>query len=180
MTVDRLRYKVYLSLLASLAVVVHTVEAAIPTPLPGLKFGLANIITLAVIVLFGAGAGMTVTLLRIFVGTVLTGTFLSPSFFLAASGGIASTIVLAAAYRHLGSRFSLIGISVMGAWTHTIVQVTVAYLILVKHFQVFLLLPIFLTFSVFAGLLSGLGTHYLVIHLRDVPGVRKMAEGAST
>ena len=173
---ERLRYKVYLSLLASLAIVVNVLEAAVPTPFPWLKFGFANIITLTAIALFGLKAGMTITLLRVFVGTLLMGTFLTPSFFLAISGGVASTLVLGLTYKYLSNYFSLIGISIMGAYTHIIVQILVAYFVLIKHFQIFLLLPLFLIFSIFAGLLSGLGADFLVKHLKQVPNIRKMAE----
>jgi len=176
MILEKLRYRVYLSLLASLAIVIHTLESSIPTPFPWLKFGLANIITLSTIMLFGFKAGMTVTLLRVFIGTLLTGTMMTPSFFLALSGGIASTLVLAFLCRYLYPFFSVIGISIIGAYTHTLIQVVVAYLILIKHFQVFLLLPLFLLFSMLAGLLSGLGAEFLVRHLRDVPNIRIMAE----
>lgn len=172
---DRLRYKVYLSLLTSLAIVVHTLESSFPTPFPWLRFGLSNIITLAVIILFGLKAGITVTLLRIFIGSLLTGTFLTPTFFLAFSGGMASTVVLAFANRYFSSWFSIIGISIIGAYTHTFVQVLVAYFILIKHFQIFLLLPFFLTFSLFTGFVSGLGANYLIKYLREVPYIRNMA-----
>lgn len=171
---ERLRYKVFLSLLISMAIVIHTIESSIPTPFPWLRFGLANIVTLAVIVLFGLRAGLTVTIFRVFIGTLLMGTFLTPSFFLAISGGLASTLVLGLAYRYLGSYFSLIGISILGAYTHTLVQVLVAYFLLIKHFQIFLLLPVFLTFSLAAGFLSGLGADFLVRHLREVPGIRRL------
>ena len=176
MKIEALRYKVYLSLLASLAIVIHTLEAAFPTPFPWMKFGLANIITLAAIVLFGLRAGMTVTLLRVFVGSIVTGTFLTPAFLLALSGGVASTLVLAAAFRWLTPFFSIIGISIIGAYTHTLIQVLVAYLVLVRHFQIFLLLPLFLTFSLLAGLLSGIGAEFLVRHLRETPAIRVLRE----
>ena len=176
MRLAELRYKVYLSLLASLAIVIHTLESAVPTPFPWLKFGLANIITLTAVILFGLRAGMTVTLLRVFVGTLLTGTFLTPAFFLAASGGIASTLVLALAWRYLNGLFSVIGISILGAFTHTFVQVLVAYLILVKHLEIFLLLPLFLPLSLLGGVISGLGAQFLVRHLKEGPHIWEMIE----
>ncbi len=173
---EQLRYKIYISLLASLAIVIHALEASIPSPLPWIKFGLANIITLATIVMFGLKAGMTVTLIRVFVGTLLTGFFMTPAFFLALSGGVASTFVLAFAHKHFSNYFSIIGISIIGAFTHTIIQIIVAYLILIKHFQIFLTMPLFLTFSLIAGLVSGLGADFIVRHLKEVEGVRRMAE----
>lgn len=176
MTAERLRYKVYISLLTSLAIVIHALESSIPTPFPWLKFGFANIITLAAIIVFGFRAGLTVTILRVFVGTFIMGTFLTPAFFLAISGGVASTIVLAATYRYLHPVLSIIGISVLGAFTHTAVQIIVVYLLLVRHFQIFMLLPVFLTFSVLAGIINGLGADFFVRHLRELPKIREVAE----
>jgi heptaprenyl diphosphate synthase len=175
-SVEELRYKVFLSLLASMAIVIHAIESSIPTPFPWLKFGMANIVTLAVVVIFGLRAAMTVTILRVFIGTLLMGTFLTPAFFLAISGGVASTLVLAIAYRYLGRKFSTVGISVMGAFTHTSVQIVVAYLILIRHFQIFMLLPLFLIFSLLAGILSGLGAEFLIRHLKEVPNITKIAK----
>ena len=51
-----------------------------------------------------------------------------------------------------------------------------AYLILIKHFQIFLLLPLFLIFSMMSGLLSGLGAEFLIRHLKEVPNIRSMTE----
>ena len=176
MNVERLRYKVYLSLLASLAIVIHALETAIPTPFPWLKFGLSNIVTLTAIVIFGLRAGLFVTALRILVGSVIMGSFLTPAFFLSASGGLASALVLALAYKCRGRVFSIIGVSVIGAYAHTITQIVVAYLLLIRHYQVFLLLPLFLTFSLFSGIISGLGAFFLIRLLEDAPGIRGMAE----
>jgi len=174
MKVEQLRLNIYISLLASLAIVIHALESTIPSPLPWIKFGLANTITLAAIVMFGLKAGMTVTLTRVFVGTLLTGTFMTPAFFLALSGGVVSTLVLAFAYGRFSNYFSIIGISIIGAFTHTVVQIMVAYLILIKHFQVFLTMPVFLTFSLIAGLVSGLGADFIVRHLKEA-GISRIA-----
>lgn len=173
---EQLRYDIYISLMASLAIVIHAMEAAIPSPLPWVKFGLANTITLATIVMFGLKAGMTVTLTRVFIGTLLTGIFMTPAFFLALSGGVASTFVLAFAYKRFSNNFSIIGISILGAFTHTLVQIIVAYLILIRHFQIFLAMPLFLTFSLVAGLVSGLAADYIVRHLKEVEGIRRITE----
>ena len=54
---------------AALAIAVHVIEAAFPTPLPGIKPGLANVITLIVLLRHGAVAAVWVALLRVIGGS---------------------------------------------------------------------------------------------------------------
>jgi heptaprenyl diphosphate synthase len=65
------------------------VEAAIPSPLPGVKPGLANIVTLVVLQRLGMRAAVWVSLLRVVAGSLILGTFLSPSFVLSLCGALA-------------------------------------------------------------------------------------------
>src|SRR4030042_4632081 len=84
--------------LAAAAIGLTLAEAALPSPIPGVKPGLANIVTLAVLTRFGLRAAIWVGLLRVVAGSLLVGTFLSPPFFLSFSGAIASLAALAAAH----------------------------------------------------------------------------------
>ncbi len=61
-------------------------EAAIPSPLPGVKPGLANIIVLLVLMRYGWRDAAWVGLLRVFAGSIVFGQFLAPGFFLALTG----------------------------------------------------------------------------------------------
>ena len=76
------RDDVIIAALAALAITIHVAESALPSPLPGVKPGLANVITLVVFCIYGWRAAAWVSLLRILVGSILIGTFLSPTFFL--------------------------------------------------------------------------------------------------
>ena len=78
-----------------LGVILHRVEALLPLPTPWIKLGLANIMTMIALVFLGASAALTVTLLRIFLGSLLGGTFLGPTFFLSLTGGLAAWAVMA-------------------------------------------------------------------------------------
>ena len=71
-----------IALLVGLGVVLHRLEAMLPLPTPWVKLGLANIMTLVALVFLGFRAAVEVTLLRVLLGSVLGGTFLSPTFFL--------------------------------------------------------------------------------------------------
>jgi heptaprenyl diphosphate synthase len=71
-TFERTRRLAFLALLTAFAVALHTVEAGLPNPTPWLRLGLANIITLLTLVIYGFRDGMTVCVLRIFIGSIIT------------------------------------------------------------------------------------------------------------
>jgi len=66
--------------LAAAAVGLSLIDAAIPMPLPGVKPGLANIVTLVVLARYGWGAAAWVSGLRVVAGGLLLGQFLAPGF----------------------------------------------------------------------------------------------------
>ncbi|MFQ5488479.1 MAG: Gx transporter family protein, partial [Gammaproteobacteria bacterium] len=80
--------------LTALAIAIHIAESVLPSPLPGVKPGLANVVTLTVLFLYGWSAAVWVSLLRVLVGSLLIGTFLTPTFALSLSGALASLVVL--------------------------------------------------------------------------------------
>gem|GEM_PF-674853 len=118
-----------LAVLVTFAVVIHTVEAALPLPMPvpGVRLGLANMITLLTLSLYGVRSGLVVAVLRTVLGSLIGGTFLGFGFWLGLSGGLLSTAVMALA---LGAAkrgyLTLISVSVLGAAAHNIAQITVA------------------------------------------------------
>ena len=146
---------VLLSLLIALSIVLRGVEALIPNPLPWLRIGLANIMTLLAIMLFGLKAGLLLTVLRTLIASLLFGSFLSPTFFLSFSAGIASTLVMGAALRWGGAFFSPIGISVLGGLVHNLTQLIVAYLLIIHHAEIFYLFPLLAILGIVTGLLNG-------------------------
>ena len=66
-----------LALLVAMGVLLHRVEAVLPLPSPWIKLGLSNIMTLVALVFLGFRDALTVTVLRVILGSVLAGTFLS-------------------------------------------------------------------------------------------------------
>ena len=69
------------SLIVALGAVLHRLEILNPLPSPWIKLGLANVMTLVTLIFFGLRDAVTVTLLRIMLGSIVGGTFLSPTFF---------------------------------------------------------------------------------------------------
>lgn len=147
---------------AAAAIALSVVDAAIPSPLPGVKPGLANIITLIVLARHGWREAAWVTLLRVFAGSLVLGQFLAPGFFLSLCGALASLLMLGVAM-HLPRRwFGVVSLSLLAAFAHIAGQLLLARLWLVPHDGVFYLLPIFATAACVFGLANGLAAAKLL------------------
>ena len=142
--------------MAAVALGLTILESAIPSPLPGVKPGLANIVTLIVLTRYGWRAAVWVSLLRVLAGSLLFGNFLAPGFFLSLSGAVCSLVVLAFA-QHLPSRwFGSVSHSIYAAFAHIAGQMLVVYLWLIPHAGIAYLIPIFATATLVFGTVNGL------------------------
>lgn len=142
--------------LAAFAIGLSVAEAAIPSPLPGIKPGLANIVTLLVLERLGLAAAVWVSLLRVVAGSLILGTFLSPAFVLSFAGAAVSLAALALA-RHLpGSWFGAVSLSIVAAFFHIAGQMAVVYLWLIPHAGILYLAPIFAAAALLFGTVNGL------------------------
>jgi len=152
--VQSTREDVRIAYLAALAIVIHITETALPSPLPGIKPGLANIVTVVVLCRFGWRAAAWVGLLRVLVGSLLVGTFLSPTFFLSAAGALAAVLALGLSDRLPG--VGPIGHSVLASLAHMAAQFAVAYQLFVPHPAMLRLLPVLMSAALAFGLVNGL------------------------
>jgi heptaprenyl diphosphate synthase len=160
------RREVVLALFSALAIGVHALEVLMPLPLPWLRPGLANILTLCALFLYGTRAAWLVTLTRIGIGSLLLGTLFSPSFFLALSGGLTATALMTLARAVAGDRLSPIGVSVVGASGHVIAQLSMAGWLL-QHAGLWRLLPFLLLLALVTGTINGVVADLLLERLRQ-------------
>lgn len=142
--------------LTALAISIHIMESAIPSPLPGFKPGLANVITIAVLIQFGWSTAAWVTLLRVVCGSLLLGTFLSPAFVLSLGGATFSITALWFAFRLPGQGFSAIGYSVLASLAHMTGQFTLAWILFIPNTAIWRLFPVLLTAALLFGIISGI------------------------
>jgi heptaprenyl diphosphate synthase len=142
--------------LTALAIGLHLFEAVIPSPLPGVKPGIANIVTLIVLHQFGIKTAIWVSLLRVFASSLLLGQFLTPTFLLSLSGAICSLAILAIANQLPKKYFGLVSLSIFAAFAHIAGQLMVVRLWLIPHASVAYLVPIFAAAALFFGLINGL------------------------
>lgn len=149
-----------LGLLTAIALTIFLVEAQIPSivPLPGVKLGLANIVTVFTVFALGPKDGVLVLMARIFLGAVFAGNF-STIFYSAAGGvcAIAVTIIL----RRILRKNQLWVAGCLGAMAHSIGQMAMA-IILLGTPSLAVYLPVMIVISIFTGLFTGLCAQFLV------------------
>lgn len=170
---------VYISVLVAVASTLQIVESLFPHPLPWLRLGLANMITLTSLVIFGYAVAIQVAVLRTILSSFLLGTFFTPGFFLSFSGALVSALVMGGVYSlgRIGKSnpspqylfgFSIIGVSILGAVSHNVTQLFLAYLFLIRHKGVFLTLPFLIVAAVVTGFITGYGANYLSREMRKI------------
>lgn len=141
--------------LAALALGLTLAEAAIPSPVPGVKPGLANIVVLMVLLQYGWRAAAWVSALRVLAGGLLLGSLFAPGFWLSAAGALASLLVLGLA-RHLPDRhFGPVSLSVLAAFGHIGGQLALAGAWLLPGAALLKLLPLFAAAALVFGAVNG-------------------------
>ncbi|MCA1925664.1 MAG: Gx transporter family protein [Thiobacillus sp.] len=148
--------------LAALALGLTLAEAVIPSPIPGVKPGLANIIVLLVLLQYGWRAAAWVSGLRVLAGGILLGMLFAPGFWLSAAGACASLAALAAA-RHLPARhFGPVSLSVIAAFAHIAGQLALAAAWLLPAAAIFKMLPVFAAAALVFGTVNGVAAARLL------------------
>lgn len=142
--------------LAACAIALAVIEAAIPSPIPGFKPGLANIVTLIALQRIGWTAAVWVSLLRILGAGLVLGGFFSPGFVMSLGGGVASLLVLGIAQCLPRRYFGLVSWSMLAALGHLVGQLIIARLWLIPHNGIVVLIPLLSAMSIGFGLINGL------------------------
>ena len=148
--------------MAAAALGLTILESAVPSPLPGVKPGLANIVTLIVLSRYGWRMAAWVSLLRVLAGSLLFGNFLTPGFFLSLSGAVLSLIVLGFARLLPACWFGAVTHSIFAAFAHITGQMLVVFLWLIPHAGIAYLIPVFATAALAFGTVNGLiAAHFM-------------------
>ena len=154
-----------MALLSAVALIIFVIEAQIPAlvPIPGVKLGLANIITVFAVWILGSWEAALILSVRIFLGAVFAGNF-STILYSAAGGALAilSTIV----FRRILKKNQLWVAGCMGAIAHSVGQMAVAVLLTGTPGLV-IYLPVMLLCSIVTGVFTGLCAQVLVNRGKD-------------
>ena len=162
----QLQDKQRIAILSAYALALHGFEAMLPSPIPWLRLGLANIITLTALVLFGFRTAIMITLIRVMLGSVFAGTFLGPSFLLSLGGGIAGTCAMGVMLGVSRKLFGPVGLSLVGALFHNATQLFLAYLLFIQRIEAVLIIsPVVLLIGTVTGFANGIIADILIKNL---------------
>ena len=155
-----------MALLTAIALTIFVIENQIPAPVPvpGVKLGLANIVTLIAMKLLGKKEAGAVLLVRVLMGAMFAG---SPSTLLfSAAGGALAYLVMCLAVDFFGDNQLWI-VSALAGIAHNAGQL-LACVLVVKTPGVFAYAPILAASGVVTGVFTGLAAQYLLKALKKV------------
>lgn len=149
-----------LGLLTAIALTIFLLEAQLPpvVPIPGVKLGLANIVTVFAVFALGAWEGAAVLACRVFLGAVFAGNF--SSILYSAAGGLCAILATVGAKRVLKEN-QLWAAGCLGAVAHSVGQLLAAVAV-TRTAAALSLLPVLVIISMFTGLFTGLCAQFLV------------------
>ena len=153
-----------MALLTAIALTIFVIENQIPTPvpIPGVKLGLANIITLITMKLLGKKEAGAVLLVRVLMGAMFAG---SPSTLLfSAAGGLLAYLVMCMTVDHFGENQLWI-VSALAGLAHNAGQL-LACVLVVRTPGVFAYAPILAASGVITGVFTGFAAQYLLKALK--------------
>lgn len=150
-----------LGILVAQAMVLSLVETMIPIPIaiPGVKLGLANLITLFAIREFRLREVLMVVVARSVLTFFIVGVL--SSFLFSLAGGVFSCLVMFVFNKLLERFFGIISVSVMGALAHNVAQLGVA-LVLMRTWRVLAYVPVLMMTGVATGILIGISAKYTI------------------
>lgn len=169
------RKLITLSMLVAAGILMQLIEAFFPVVMivPGYKIGLANIAGLYALYAYGIREMALVTVLRVLLAGLASGSLFSVGFLLSVCGCTLAILAMSLAYR--AGCFSIYGVSTAGAAAHAAGQVAGVVMIYQQYFMQ-LFLPVLMALSIVSGLCIALLTLQLLKRL-DPAGARRALAG---
>lgn len=152
-----------LALLTCVSLIIFVIESAIPplVPIAGIKLGLANIITLVVLSNFSPRDACLVTMARVTLATIFTGTAMS--FLYSIFGAVFSLFIMIIMHKIFVGKYLYLT-SIFGAIAHNAGQI-IAALIITATPSVLFYFPVLMISGIITGLFTGLCAHYANAYL---------------
>lgn len=149
--------------MTAVALIVFYIEAQLPalTPVPGIKLGLSNIITLFALYALGRRYAFAVLVARVILGGLLTGQ--SMAIIYSISGGIPALLLSMLVYRRFKMKQIWV-VSVFAAVIHNCGQIGAA-MIITGTAEIILYLPLLIISGIITGAFTGLCAQLLLIKL---------------
>ncbi len=155
-----------MSLLTAVGLILFVVEAQIPVPvaIPGVKLGLANVVTLFALWLLSRRAAATVLILRVVLGNFVVGNLMMMLYSL--SGGLLCLLVMAL-MKPLFSEKQIFLLSMFGAIAHNIGQLAAAVFVMGTA-SILLYAPVLLLSGLITGFFTGQCAQAVILHMKKI------------
>ena len=148
-----------MALLTAIALTIFVLEAQLPVAaIPGMKLGLANIITVYAVFVIGSREAASILFCRIFLGAVFAGNF--ATIFYSLAGGTLALLVSALLRKVITHKQIWIA-GALAAIAHSIGQMLIAILFMATVYVLFYL-PVLILTSLFAGVFTGLCAQFMI------------------
>ena len=161
----KLKILTRMGLLSAVALILFTVEAQIPAPVPvpGIKLGLANIVTVFAVWVMGPWQAAGILAVRVFLGAVFSGNF--GTIFYSAAGGALAIITAVLLHRILKQNQIWVA-GCLGAVAHSVGQMAAAVMLTATP-GLAAYLPVMIACGIVTGLFTGLCAQLLVNRGKD-------------
>lgn len=152
-----------MAMLTAASLIVFVIEAQIPAPVPvpGVKLGLANVITLIAMLLLGRREAGLILAVRIVMGSVFAGGV--SAFLFSISGGVLAYAVMCITVTRFPRRMLWV-VSALAAVAHNLGQLLAAIAV-TKTAALMVYAPVLLASGIITGVFTGLVAMYLVRRL---------------
>ena len=156
----KVRKLTLMALLTAIALTIFMIEAQIPAlvPIPGVKLGLANIVTVFAVFVLGPKEAAMILAARLFLGAVFSGNF--STLFYSGAGGVCAIFVTIALRKVLTTKQLWVA-GALGAIAHSVGQMAMAVLITGTP-GIIAYLPMMIVCSIITGVFTGLCAQLLV------------------
>lgn len=160
----------WLAFLTATASAIYTLESYFMRliPVPFIRLGLSNVVVLYLVSKGQVGKAFIVNAAKSILGGIFTFTLLTPAVIISLIAGIIAIVSMSLA-GFVRPRFSLFGISIVGAIFHNITQLALVRIFLITKDGLFVLTPILL----FLALVSGFVTAFVCMYIEEIePSMR--------
>jgi heptaprenyl diphosphate synthase len=162
----KIRKLVFISIMISISVVLSIIESAISGLIfivPGVKLGLANVITLIILMTMGQKEAFLVVMVRILIVALTYSGLFSNSFWISLTGGLFAIVAMILIKK---TKLTVYSVSVFGSLMHMVGQILAA--IVVSNTQTLIyLLPYMIALSVPTGIVTAYLAKKVMVNFKD-------------
>ena len=153
-----------MALLCAIALTIFMVEAQLPglAPVPGIKLGLSNIVTVYAVFTLGPAKAAAILACRVFLGAVFSGQM--STVFYSGAGGVCAIAITIVSRKFLRPKQIFVA-GVLGAIAHSVGQMAMAVLLTATP-GLLAYLPVMILVGIFTGAFTGLCAQFLTERLR--------------